>query len=297
MPRRGLIGTILRLLVSESIKNVKRSNSQTRITNSYGSKNPRSDNKHFKTRYKLPIETITLASRGMHAYPVSGESFYLDNFSRLRNLFPGNDEVYTRGFLVPEPKNPWDKNAVAVVIAEYVVGHIPRHTAPIFSEFLSGKVGECGARIYFNSYSGHHSIELDCDFPPRRADEPARPFETLLGGQGEPSYTMEQITTRGSGINLYSWGKPPVEVTQEKPYFGVAVLREGFRDSPELVDDSSLQLIGFPYETISYDFNLFARSYGGEVKVRYKLEVKENGRPKVLLEASVLPKFKTKKYY
>jgi hypothetical protein len=296
MARRGFIESLLRIAITESLKNAKRSSSQRGKTQDFAPRRIQKSEDLYKTRYQIPTDTLKLASRGMHAYPVSGESFYLENFEKLGKIYPGQEEVFTRGFLVPEPKNPWDRNAVAVVIAGLVVGHIPRHTAAEFSKFLSGKVGECGARIYFNSFSGRHSIELDCDFPPRLADDPVVSFDSILGNNNEPVYTMGQITSRGSEINLVSWGRPAARVSKKSPYFGVAILREGFRDAPEVIDASTLQIIGHPYETISYDFNLFARSWGGEVKVRYKLEVKDNGRPKVWLDSSALPKFKTSKY-
>lgn len=289
MARGGFFETAIRILVRESIKNIKASG-QTRGPAQNATK------KQFKTKYRNPEHVVHLASQGMHSYPVSGESFYAGNFEKLFALFSGREEVLTRAFLIPEPRNPWDKNAIAVVIAEYVVGHIPRHTAAHFADFLAGRAGECGARFYFNQFSGFHSIELDCDFPPRLATDPANEYREILGTDKDADYSMGQITTRGTFINLNSWGSGSITLSKEKPHFGVARLTAGFRDSPEVIDEATLQVIGYPYETISYDFNLFARSFGGEVRVRYKMEMKENGKPKIWLDSNALPKFKTKKY-
>jgi hypothetical protein len=62
------------------------------------------------------------------------------------------------------------------------------------------------------------------------------------------------------------------------------------------MDESTKVEIGFPYETISYDFNVFARSWGGSARVRYKIELQKNGKPKVWLDGSELPRFRRSKY-
>lgn len=300
MGRRGIIETLVRMAIREAVgrsRSSKRNSTKGRSNLAQSTpRNYRNSNDTYKTRYKAPLEPIQLASRGMHAYPVSGESFYAQNFENLRKLFSGREEVLTRAYLIPEPKNPWDKNAIAVVISEYVVGHIPRHTAQHFARFLGGRSAECGARFYYNSHTGFHSVELDCDFPPRLAADAPREHDQILGEDKIPQYTMGQITTRGTTLNLNNWGSHSISISKEAPHFGIARITEGFRYSPEVVDEETNQIIGFPYETISYDFNLFARSFGGSVRVRYKMEINENGRPKIWLDSSELPKFKTKKY-
>lgn len=251
----------------------------------------------YKTTYLVPPVTYALASRGMHAYPVVGESFYTKNFETLHRRFGGQDEVYTRGYLVHMPSNPADSNAVAVVIDNLILGHIPRHAAPHFASFLNGRVGACGARFFFNSLYGHHSIELDCEFPPRlEGDAPAGEAE-ILGVNKVADYSMGQITSRGSRLNWLTNESGLVSLASDAPHFGVAIISEGFSFEPTVVDEASGALIGHPYETISYDFNLFARSWGGSARVRYKIALQENGSPKVWLDASALPKFKKKKYF
>jgi hypothetical protein len=301
LARRGFLESLLRTLLKASIRQIASSGNRSVSTSSskrisHSKQSVAKD--HYKTRHRVPNQTVQLASRGMHAYPVSGETFYEGNFRILRERFQGREEVFTRAYLIPEPDNPWDKNAVAVVILEYVVGHIPRHTAAHFSQFLAGRAGECGARLYFNPFSDHNSVELDCSFPLRLPETPESSNDLVLGSEKPPVYSMSQVTTRGSELlaTMNLGYADSIKLAKDSPHCGIAYLREGFRNSPEIVDAETLRVIGMPYESISYDFNLFARSYGGEVKVRYMLILKDNGRPQLFLDSSALPEFKKKKY-
>lgn len=68
---------------------------------------------------------------------VVGESFYQDNLQKIAGGKPGADLGWMSGFLVPEPFNEFDSNAVAVyVILEskegfegLKVGHLPKMMA------------------------------------------------------------------------------------------------------------------------------------------------------------------------
>jgi hypothetical protein len=70
---------------------------------------------------------------GTFQYEVVGESHYLQNLQTIisaANLIstePG--ELFCQAFLLCEPTNPHDANAVAVVISHKTVGHIPRGDA------------------------------------------------------------------------------------------------------------------------------------------------------------------------
>lgn len=301
MARRGLFEQLLWLFAKAAVKSIGgRSRRSSRVSSRTAVKSPSRDAAKpsvYKTTYLVPPVTYALASRGMHAYPVVGESFYTKNFEALHRRFGGQDEVYTRGYLVHMPGNPADSNAVAVVIHNLILGHVPRHTAPHFASFLNGRVGACGARFYFNSLYGHHSVELDCEFPPRLEGDPPGGEVEILGINKVPDYSMGQITSRGSRLNWLIQESGLISLSSDAPHFGVAIISEGFSFEPTVVDAASSALIGYPYETISYDFNLFARSWGGSVRVRYKIELQENGSPKVWLDASALPKFKKKKYF
>lgn len=46
----------------------------------------------------------------------------------------GHDELSTKGFLVPEPENPYDSNAIAVKFEDGVhLGYIPKDVAYVFT--------------------------------------------------------------------------------------------------------------------------------------------------------------------
>lgn len=70
---------------------------------------------------------------GTFQYEVVGESHYAENLkaiieeANLTATEPG--ELYCQAFLFCEPKNPYDSNAVAVVIGRKTVGYIPRRDA------------------------------------------------------------------------------------------------------------------------------------------------------------------------
>ena len=57
---------------------------------------------------------------------------------RQARLHPGRREV---GDLIPEPDNPWDRNAVAVYIDGRKVGYLPRETSAAYAALLS-QLGE-----------------------------------------------------------------------------------------------------------------------------------------------------------
>lgn len=289
MPKRSIFESLLRSVIRESVR---------QASGSGGTRQVRKQSlRHYKTRYKINSKAVQLASSGRYIYPVSGESFYEDNFQTLRNVFGNKEEVFASCYLVPEPKNPWSSDSVAVVVQELVVGHIPRHAANYFSTFLSGEIGKCGVRMYFNSFSGFHAVELDCAFPPRRDGDSSTYKIGLLGEGLAPTYTMDQVTTRdtelAATLNL-GYPSSPKLVAGELQ-FGKGSIRQGYNGRPEITDGGGM-VIGYPYESISYDFNTFVRALGGEVLIRYMLTLKENGKPKLLLDASGLPKFKRNKY-
>jgi hypothetical protein len=289
-----LVNSMIRQAFSEAKKGIKSSQQGARRQSK--AQLGRTANVRFKTRYANPSDPIQLAPRGMHAYPVSGESFYSDNFAFLnRSVSP--HEIFTRAFLIPDTLNPVDSNAVAVALEgpseALIVGHIPRHTAPIFASYLKGRAGECGARVYFGPDGIRNSVELDCAFPPRESGEPEVASENLLVSDS-PDFSMTQVTTVGGDFSQRDLLELGREERQTR--YGIAVLREGFMHPTEICDAHNLKLLGYPYKTIEWDFNIFTRSYGGEVRVAYKLDLNEKGRPRLSLDASVLPDFKKSQY-
>ena len=66
--------------------------------------------------------------------------------------------------LIPEPSNSVDRNAVAVMKEDQVVGHIPYNVAPIVSLFLKRDVNKAFARVTrekINRGAGY-GLEIPC---------------------------------------------------------------------------------------------------------------------------------------
>jgi hypothetical protein len=240
------------------------------------------------TQYFVTTPTLQLLESN-YTYPVSGESSYPEAFRALWVATAGlKEEVYVPAYLVPEPDNPVSGDAVAVVLDKWVVGHIPRGAAKHFAEFLDGRVGECGARVYFDPNKVRNSIELNVSFPPQSSSESYTRDIPFVGSEA-PSYDMHQVTTRGHRMTL-------THLKQGVTFEGVARVDMSYGFDPEIVDNQTGAFMGSPYPTISWDFNIFARSMGGSYRVRYKLELNEKGRPKLTLDGSGLPEFRKSKY-
>ncbi|MGV9710007.1 hypothetical protein ACWDTI_05025 [Gordonia sp. NPDC003424] len=63
---------------------------------------------------------------------IAGESYHQESFARLFRTAakPLGGLIWRDAELVPEPKNPYDRHAVAVHIGGLVVGHVPAEMAP-----------------------------------------------------------------------------------------------------------------------------------------------------------------------
>ena len=278
----------LRQAIRETRKAIKGSSPRASQQSKRGA--PAKPKRIGMTQYLVTGETIPMGHGGMRSYPVSGESFYFDHFQKLHGLFEGRDEVFTEAFIVPEPNNPVDKSAVAVVIDKFVVGHLPRHSAKAFSDFLSGRIGRCAARVYIDLDCGRNSVELDLAYPPRDTSA-TKEFGTQVDiiGSETPTFEMTQVSTSNASISF-------VKLAPGQAHEGIAIVIAGFRDGAEIMDSETLSFLGSPYQTISWDFNVFARSMGGEFRVRYRLELNQRGNFKLSLDSSGLPKFKRSKY-
>jgi hypothetical protein len=93
-----------------------------------------------------PIRAATLL-RGYETLEVVGESFYqaalwqiVGGFTRERVREP------CRAVLVPEPTNPHDANAVQVIVAGQLVGHLSRQDAAAYLPGLSRLMASCETR-------------------------------------------------------------------------------------------------------------------------------------------------------
>ena len=80
-------------------------------------------------------------------------------------------------FLMPEPDNIKDENAVAIILHDKtVVGHVPFHLAPLFSQFLKrnfnkGMVKVTGDRV--NRGAGYGLVYIRCYVHHNAREHPA----------------------------------------------------------------------------------------------------------------------------
>jgi hypothetical protein len=91
-------------------------------------------------------------------YDVVGESFQRDHLTaliRAHNAFESG-EIYSTAVLELEPTNPFDPNAVKVVVEGTQVGYIPKFDSPVVTEMVkkSGKsIYEVPVRIGWDTNS------------------------------------------------------------------------------------------------------------------------------------------------
>lgn len=199
-----------------------------------------------------------------YTYPVAGESHQTATYLEISRMFPGQDEVHVEVLLVPFPENPVDKNAVAVTYENMMLGYIPRHVAKEFSDYLGRDCGMCKARIFLDRPEYVRcSVELNIEYPLAAVWEERKESVRELGA-AKPVFNFHHVTTEYSELRRISLA--PGESRN-----GWAYLNEGYSGNPWIQDCETLEEIGQPELEISWSFNIFCRSYGGQVKVRYKL--------------------------
>jgi hypothetical protein len=97
------------------------------------------------------MEPITL--NGGRELEVVGESHYQGALERAAGgRAPGGVDFEVVATLVPEPKNPHDRNAIAIQVNGETVGYLARAVAVRYQPVVrrladAGQVGQCNARI------------------------------------------------------------------------------------------------------------------------------------------------------
>lgn len=111
-------------------------------------------------------QMMILDGDGSYQIEVVGESRYLENLKSIArddNQGDGVDLVRT-AYMVPEPRNPNDRNAVRVDIGERPVGYLRRELAAALSPALlaSGVTAiQVRANITAGFGGGNYSVWLD----------------------------------------------------------------------------------------------------------------------------------------
>jgi len=84
---------------------------------------------------------------GPYRVEVVGESNYQKELARFSGpKTPDGVGVYVTAWLVPEPNNPHDRNAVSVRVRETVVAYLPREVAPTYHKAM-GAIGKAGESL------------------------------------------------------------------------------------------------------------------------------------------------------
>ncbi|MGP3725908.1 HIRAN domain-containing protein [Cereibacter sphaeroides] len=90
---------------------------------------------------------IRLDGEGEYEFEIVGERFYQDALAAIAGPKTEDGvEHYCEAVLEHEPRNPYDPNAVAVLIAKRKVGHLPKEFAPRFLDLLERR-GHAGSRV------------------------------------------------------------------------------------------------------------------------------------------------------
>jgi hypothetical protein len=111
-------------------------------------------------------QMMILDGDGSYPIEVVGESHYFKNLDAIagaENDGDGVDLVRT-AYMVPDPRNPNDRNAVRVDIDEKIVGYLPRDLAAVLSPALlrAGLVAiQTQAHITAGFDGGSYSVWLD----------------------------------------------------------------------------------------------------------------------------------------
>lgn len=135
-------------------------------------------------RSKSAVTSVRVAGDGTYSVEPVGESHYQDALSDICGG-PCEDghEFACIAHLVPEPTNPFDRNAVAVLVNGRKVAHLARdeaveHLADLRGMGLAGREVNCSAIINGGwlrprrgqaADIGHFGIELDLIRPMRSA--------------------------------------------------------------------------------------------------------------------------------
>ncbi len=161
---------------------------------------------------------------------VNGESFYRKELLEIHRYLGGDHDVFIAvdAFLLAEPDNSWDENAVAVYIHEKKVGYVPKELAPFFSEFIQDGSNDgywVYAAVKYVSSLNQFRVRLLVQFPLLRdinnlpfvpaADLPSEPMSFY--GEKAKMFNFDLVEWRpeylGNFKKLYFAGPFPAVLT------------------------------------------------------------------------------------
>lgn len=113
-----------------------------------------------------PDAHTQLEGEGDFDFEIVGESHYQDALDTIcGGKTVDGHEHYCVAYLVPEPTNPHDRNAIAVHIDNLKVGHIPASLAPRMAAAMQGRTVTVDALIAGgwrqDNDEGYYGVRLD----------------------------------------------------------------------------------------------------------------------------------------
>lgn len=110
---------------------------------------------YLPTSIDLPLPANAVRLAGGHQVQVTGESHYVDAFDAVfgpRRREGARMGVEVTATLVTDPSNPYDRNAVVVMLAGQQCGYLPRQVAETLAPVIamieaSGHIPACDAIV------------------------------------------------------------------------------------------------------------------------------------------------------
>lgn len=110
---------------------------------------------------------VQIEGDGAFEFEIVGESHYQTALAVICGGKTENGhERYCVAYLIPEPDNPHDPNAILVEINGLQVGYIDKHSAPRMSKAMNGETVTIdavivGGWIRDDGSEGHFGVKLD----------------------------------------------------------------------------------------------------------------------------------------
>ncbi len=172
------------------------------------------------TQPALSNRLALLRGDGQFRFPIVGESHYQQAISDVAGGYDktGKRRVLVTAYLVPEPTNPYDPNAVAVEVRGSTVGYLARDVAPVFKAALAragfGRA-TCDAVITGgwdrgDGDRGDFGVQLDTRMPfvfeaaPQRAPAPTS-TGTSIGEYIRRGVIIVAVAAGAVGLGYFQW--------------------------------------------------------------------------------------------
>ena len=218
-----------------------------------------------------------LAGSDTDQYDAVGESFYSENFAKLKNLYGADDDEdqAVTVILVHDPSNPHSptRSAIGIYCESYKIGHIPESAAPIFKNLLNpfGGFAKANARIWFGG-GDFNSLRLKIGWPVRYENQKVQKTDLIpIVGDGKFSFQMRTSKYPIDWESLKVCKYPVIEMQIGEEVLGAdgVIISGEFGRSPYFF--CRYGYIAKPKVTDEDIVNRYLNGIGGQASVKYKL--------------------------